>query len=129
MAEAAAPQRVTRRTFIGWWMASILTSLTVAGIIPILPYLWPAPPKGQKKGPVTIALDTPLDQISDGQAVKFNAPASPNSAFIMADGGGDNPPGDLAFGGFVVNNHAHTQALPITCPHLPAPSPLTTTNN
>src|SRR6202165_3779183 len=118
MADAAAPKRVTRRTFIGWWMASILTSLTVAGIVPILPYLWPAPPKGQKKGPLTIALDTPLDQISDGQAVKLNAPASPNSAFIMADGGGDNAPGDLAFGAFVVKNQGKTDVLAINCSHL-----------
>ena len=99
-------------------MASILTSLTVAGIIPILPYLWPAPPKGQKKGPLTIALDTPLDQISDGQAVKFNAPASPNSAFIMADGGGDNSAGDLAFGGFVVKNQGKVEVFAINCSHL-----------
>src|SRR5260370_28177104 len=123
MADAAAQQKVTRRTFIGWWMASILTSLTVAGIIPILPYLWPAPPKGQKKGPLTIALDTPLDQISDGQAVKFNAPASPNSAFIMADGGGDNAPGHLAFGGFVVKNQAKTEVLAINCSHLGSSAP------
>jgi len=113
-----ALERVTRRTFIGWWMASILTSLTVAGIAPILVFLWPAPPKGQKKGPLTIALDTPLDQINDGQAVKFNAPTSPNSAFIMADGGGDNAPGDLAFGGFVVKNQGKVDVLAINCSHL-----------
>ncbi|HXJ48226.1 MAG TPA: ubiquinol-cytochrome c reductase iron-sulfur subunit [Candidatus Acidoferrum sp.] len=118
MADAAAPKRVSRRTFIGWWMASILTSLTVAGIVPILPYLWPPPPKGQKKGPLTIALDTPLDQISDGQAVKFNAPTSPNSAFIMADGGGDNAAGDLAFGGFVVKNQGKVDVFAINCSHL-----------
>jgi len=99
-------------------MASILTSLTVAGIVPILPYLWPPPPKGQKKGPLTIALDTPLDQISDGQAVKFNAPTSPNSAFIMADGGGDNAAGDLAFGGFVVKNQGKVDVFAINCSHL-----------
>ena len=99
-------------------MASILTSLTVAGIVPILPYLWPPPPKGQKKGPLTIALDTALDQISDGQAVKFNAPTSPNSAFIMADGGGDNAPGDLAFGGFVVKNQGKLDVFAINCSHL-----------
>jgi Rieske Fe-S protein len=99
-------------------MASILTSLTVAGIAPILVYLWPAPPKGQKKGPLIIALDTAIDQISDGQAVKFNAPASPNSAFIMADGGGDNAPGDLAFGGFVVNTKGKVDVLAINCSHL-----------
>jgi Rieske Fe-S protein len=99
-------------------MASILTSLTVAGIVPILPYLWPPPPKGQKKGPLTIALDTPLDQIADGQAVKFNAPTSPNSAFIMADGGGDNAAGDLAFGGFVVKNQGKVDVFAINCSHL-----------
>ena len=99
-------------------MASILTSLTVAGIVPILPYLWPPPPKGQKKGPLTIALDTPLDQISDGQAVKFNAPTSPNSAFIMADGGGDNAAGDLAFGGFVVKNQGKVDVFAINYSHL-----------
>ena len=118
MADAAAPKKVSRRTFIGWWMASILTSLTVAGIAPILVYLWPAPPKGQKKGPLTVALDTAIDQISDGQAVKFNAPASPNSAFIMADGGGDNAPGDLAFGGFVVKSQGKLDVLAINCSHL-----------
>ncbi|HXN77491.1 MAG TPA: ubiquinol-cytochrome c reductase iron-sulfur subunit [Candidatus Dormibacteraeota bacterium] len=118
MADAAAPKRVTRRTFIGWWMAGILTSLTVAGIAPILVFLWPAPPKGQKKGSLSIALDTALDQITDGQVVKFNAPSSPNSAFIMADGGGDNAPGDLAFAGFVVKNQGKLDVFAINCSHL-----------
>jgi Rieske Fe-S protein len=99
-------------------MAIIITSLTVSGILPILVFLWPPPPKGQTKGPLTIALDTPIDQLSDGQAVKFTAPASPNSAFIMADGGGDNAPGDLAFGGFVVMNQGKVQVLAINCSHL-----------
>jgi Rieske Fe-S protein len=99
-------------------MAIILAALTVAGVAPILVYLWPAPPKGQKKGPLTIALATPLDQISDGQVVKFTAPSSPNSAFIMADGGGDNAPGDLAFGGFVVKTQGKTDVLAINCSHL-----------
>jgi Rieske Fe-S protein len=118
MEDAAAPKRFTRRSFLGWWMASILTALTVAGIAPMLVYLWPAPPKGQKKGPLTITLDTPIDQISDGQAVKFNAPTSPNSAFIMADGGGDNAPGDLAFGGYVVKNQGKVDVFAINCSHL-----------
>ncbi len=117
MADAATP-RSTRRTFLGWGMAIIITSLTVSGILPILVFLWPPPPKGQTKGPLTIALDTPIDQLSDGQAVKFTAPASPNSAFIMADGGGDNAPGDLAFGGFVVMNQGKVQVLAINCSHL-----------
>src|ERR1700676_1921723 len=121
MADAAAPKWYTRRTFLGWWIASLMTATIVPALPPLLLYLWPAPPKGQRKGPLTIALDTPIDQISDGQAVKFNAPASPNSAFIMADGGGDNAPGDLAFGGFVVKNQGKTGVLAINCSHLGSP--------
>ncbi|TMG65694.1 MAG: Rieske 2Fe-2S domain-containing protein [Chloroflexi bacterium] len=118
MADAAAPRLVTRRTFLGWWMAVILTSLTAAGVLPILVYLWPAPPKGQKKGPVSITLDKPITQLNDGEAVKFNAPTNPNTAFIMADGGGDNAPGDLAFGGFAVKNAGKVDVLAINCSHL-----------
>jgi Rieske Fe-S protein len=118
MADAAAPRLVTRRSFLGWWMAIILTSLTVAGVLPILVYLWPAPPKGQKKGPVNITLDKPVNQLAEGEVVKFNAPTSPNTAFIMADGGGDNAPGDLAFGGFAIKNGGKVDVLAINCSHL-----------
>ncbi len=118
MADAAAPRKVTRRTFLGWWMGIILGALTVAGVLPILVYLWPAPPKGQKKGPVNITLDKPIDQLGDGEAVKFNAPTSPNTAFIMADGGGDNAAGDLAFGGFAVKNGSKVDVFAINCSHL-----------
>ena len=116
MADVAA--RFTRRTFLGWWLASLLTATVVAGVLPILVYFWPAPPKGQKKGPISITLDTPLDQIPDGQAVKILAPTNPNSAFIMADGGGDNAPGQLAFGGYVVKNHGKLTVYAQNCPHL-----------
>lgn len=85
---------------------------------PLLLFLWPAPSKGQKKGPLTVTLDTPIDQIKDGDAVKFNAPTSPNSAFIMADGGGDNAAGDLAFGGFVVKHDGKIDVFAINCSHL-----------
>jgi Rieske Fe-S protein len=116
MADAAA--RFTRRTFLGWWLASLLTATVVAGALPILPYLWPAPPKGQKKGPIKIKLDTPLDQIQEGDAVKILAPTNPNSAFIMADGGGDNAAGDLAFGGYVVKTAGKAVVFAQNCSHL-----------
>ena len=109
---------MTRRTFLGWWLASLLTATVVTGVLPILVFLWPAPPKGQKKGPLTVALDTPLDQLQEGAATKFLAPTSPNSAFIMADGGGDNAPGDLAFGGFVVKTGGMIEVLAQNCSHL-----------
>jgi Rieske Fe-S protein len=118
MADSAPPPRFTRRTFIAWQMSGLLTATVVIGLAPILVYLWPPPPKGQKKGPITISLDKPIDQIADGEAVKIEAPTSPNSAFIMADGGGDNAPGDLAFGGFVVKNQGKVDVFAINCSHL-----------
>jgi Rieske Fe-S protein len=118
MAEAAAPRRFTRRTFLGWWVASLLTATVVTGGLPILIFFWPAPPKGQKKGPINILLDTSIDQLQDGQATKILAPTNPNSAFIMADGGGDNAPGDLAFGGYVVKNQGKVVVFAQNCSHL-----------
>ncbi|MGH7867656.1 MAG: Rieske 2Fe-2S domain-containing protein [Candidatus Dormibacteraceae bacterium] len=109
---------MTRRTFLGWWMAGLLTATVVIGAGPLLLYLWPAPPKGQKKGLLKVTLDTPLDQLQEGDAIKFNAPTTPNSAFVMADGGGDNAPGDLAFGGFLIKNGGKLDALAINCSHL-----------
>jgi Rieske Fe-S protein len=99
-------------------MSGLLTATVVIGLAPILVYLWPAPPKGQKKGPLTIALAKPIDQMADGEAVKIEAPTTPNSAFIMADGGGDNAPGDLAFGGFLVKNQGKVDVFAINCSHL-----------
>jgi len=118
MADAVAPKRVTRRTFLGWWMAALLTSTVVTALAPLLLYLWPAPPKSQKKGLLTISVPKPLSQLADGEALKFDAPSNPNSAFIMADGGGDNAAGELAFGGYAVNNKGKIDVFAITCSHL-----------
>src|SRR5260370_21920123 len=124
MAEATGAGLAPRRTFLGWWMAIILTSLTVAGVLPILVYLWPAPPKGQKKGPVNITLDKPINQLGEGEAVKFTAPTSPNTAVIMADGRGDHPPRDLAFRGFAVKNGGQVHLLPPNPPQPRRSAPL-----
>ncbi len=118
MADAAAPNRVTRRTFLGWWLASLMTATVVTAVAPILVFFWPAPPKGQKKGPIIVALDTPINQLQDGTATKILAPTTPNSAFIMADGGGDNAAGDLAFGGYVVKNSGNVVVFAQNCSHL-----------
>ena len=118
MADAATPRRVTRRTFIGWWMTAVLTAFAVTGLLPILVYFWPAPPKGQKKQPINVPLSTPLDQLQDGTATKILAPTSPNSAFVMADGGGDNAPGDLAFGAFIVKSGSNLEVFAQNCSHL-----------
>jgi Rieske Fe-S protein len=116
------PRRFTRRTFIGWNIAVLLTSTLVVALAPILVFLWPVPPKGQKKTPIQVSLATPVDQLANGDAVKFDAPTSPNSAFVMADGGGDNAPGDLAFGGFVVKDETgKVNVFAINCSHLGCP--------
>lgn len=99
-------------------MAAVLTAFAVTGLLPILVYFWPAPPKGQKKGPINVPLSTPLDQLQDGTATKILAPTSPNSAFVMADGGGDNAPGDLAFGAFIVKSGSNLEVFAQNCSHL-----------
>ena len=100
-------------------MASLLTATVVTGALPIVVFLWPAPPKDQKKGKIKVQLTKSIDQLSNGDAVKFDAPKNPNSAFIMADGGGDNAAGDLAFGGFAVKDQqGKMHVLAINCSHL-----------
>lgn len=100
-------------------MTSLLTAIAVTGVAPVLVFLWPAPPKGQAKTKIKVALSPSLDQLQNGDAVKFDAPKTPNSAFVMADGGGDNAAGDLAFGGFAVKDQqGKVHMFAINCSHL-----------
>lgn len=98
-----------------------MTATVVTAVAPLAVFLWPAPPKGQKKGSIPISLPKGPNELADGEAVKFDAPTSPNSAFIMADGGGDNAPGDLAFGGFMVKTDGKVNVFAINCSHLGCP--------
>ena len=99
-------------------MAALMTSTVVTALAPLVLYLWPAPPKTQKKALLTISVPKPLSQLGDGEALRIEAPTNPNSAFIMADGGGDNAAGELAFGGYAVNNKGRVELFAITCSHL-----------
>jgi Rieske Fe-S protein len=114
----STPRTFTRRTFIGWWMASLLTAIAAIGLAPILVFLWPAPPKGQRKVTLAVSLPKGVSALADGEAIRFDAPSSPNSAFVMADGGGDNAAGDLAFSGYVVKTGGKVVVYAINCPHL-----------
>lgn len=99
-------------------MAALLTATVITGLAPILVYFWPAPPKGQRKGPITVPMQTPINQLPDESATKILAPTNPNSAFVMADGGGDNSAGDLAFGGYVVKTGGQISVFAQNCSHL-----------
>ena len=95
-----------------------MTATVVTGLAPILVFFWPAPPKGQRKGPISVSLQTPIEQLQDDSATKILAPTNPNSAFIMVNGGGDNAAGDLAFGGYVVKTSGKVSVFAQNCSHL-----------
>lgn len=112
------PRTVNRRTFLAWAMAGLLTATVVAVVGPILVYVWPPAPKGQKKSGLKVTLSSDLDSVPEESAVQFNAPAG--TAFLMATGGGGNAVGDPTFGGFLVNpgSGAQAEVFAIRCPHL-----------
>jgi len=96
-------------------LAGLLTATVVAAIAPILVYIWP--PQGASKAvDLKVNLPKPMGEIADGDAVKFDAPKA--SAFTMVDGGGDNAPGDYAFGGFLVKDAGKLTAFAVNCSHL-----------
>ena len=107
---------LSRRTFLSWYMAGLMTATVVAGLAPILVFIWPPPAKGQKKGDVAVTLDTAPADLQEGDAVRFDAPAT--GAFVMQDGGGANAPGDIAYSGYLVKHGGKTMAYAVNCSHL-----------
>jgi cytochrome b6-f complex iron-sulfur subunit len=107
---------VTRRNFIVWYLAGLLTATVLAIVAPILIYIYP--PQGQTKTKdTTIRLDKSLDSLGNDEAVKFQSPAE--TGFIMKDGGGDNAPGKVAFAGYAVKDAAGAvSVLAVNCSHL-----------
>jgi Rieske Fe-S protein len=106
---------ITRRNFIVWYLAGLLTALAVAVLAPLLVYIWPTGSK-VKKATVTVNLSQSLEQLQESQALQFNAPA--NFGFMMIDGGGDNYPGKVTFGAFAVRTGSQVNILSVTCSHL-----------
>jgi Rieske Fe-S protein len=107
---------VSRRTFLTWYMAGLMTATVVAGLAPILVYIWPPAPAGEKLGPVKVTPDAPLSQLQEGDAISFKAPQ--NSGFIELDGGGANSRGGRTYGGYAVKTGGQTLFFAITCSHL-----------
>ena len=99
-------------------MAGLLTATVVAGVAPILVYIWPPPARGQRYAPIDVTLDKGLDDMQDGDVTRFDAPTQPDSAFIMQDGGGDNAAGKLAFSGLAIMTGDKVNVFAINCSHL-----------
>ena len=90
------------------------TVAAVAG--PIAVYLLPTHLPNRGKAKIRVALTTPVDELKEGAATRFDSPAG--MAFVMADGGELNTAGDPTFGGFLTRDHGTVRAFAITCPHL-----------
>jgi cytochrome b6-f complex iron-sulfur subunit len=115
--DADGPGRpVTRRNFIVWYLAGLLTATVVAVVAPILIFIYP--PQGQTKNKdATITLDKALDALGNEEAVKFQSPAE--TGFVMKDGGGDNAPGKVAFSGYAVKDASGAvNVMAVNCSHL-----------
>lgn len=107
---------MTRRNFIVWWLASLLTATVVALVAPLLVYIYP-PSGSTKRQQLKVTLEKGLNQLKEGEAVKFDAPK--DTAFVMVDGGGDNAPGDPAFSGYAVKETADkVNVFAVNCSHL-----------
>jgi Rieske Fe-S protein len=92
---------VSRRTFLTWYMAGLMTAMY---------------PAGQKIEPVTVTPPTPISALAEDDAVLFAAPQ--NSGFIELDGGGANAKGNVTYGGFAVKHSGKVTFLAVTCSHL-----------
>lgn len=107
---------ITRRNFIVWYLAGLLTATVVAIVAPILIFIYP-PETQSKTKDTTIKLDKPLDSIANDDAIKFQSP--PETGFVMKDGGGDNAPGKVAFAGYAAKDvSGNLNVFAVNCSHL-----------
>jgi Rieske Fe-S protein len=97
-------------------MAGLMTATLVAGLAPILVFIWPPSPANEKLGDVKVTPDAPVNQLQDGDAVAFKAPA--NSGFLELDGGGANAKDNRTYGGYAVKTGGKTLFFAVTCSHL-----------
>jgi Rieske Fe-S protein len=107
---------MTRRNFIVWYLAGLLTATVVAIVAPLLVFIYPPQGQTQTKD-VTIRLDKSITDLANTDATKFLSP--PETGFVMKDGGGDNAPGKVAFGGYVAKDASgNVNVFAINCSHL-----------
>ena len=106
----------TRRAFLGWWLGTLLVATIATVVAPLGIYLFPPRDPRAMRQTIRVALNMALASIKDGAASRFDAPLG--TAFVMADGGENNAPGDRTFGGFLTRDRGQLRAFAITCPHL-----------
>lgn len=114
--ETQSTKEPTRRSFLGWWLGTLMAAIVVSVAGPLGVFLYPPRDPRLMKQTIRIALDTALANLKEGAVSRFDAPAG--SAFVMADGGEQNAAGDPTFGGFVTRDGGQLHVLAITCPHL-----------
>lgn len=93
-----------------------MAAAVVTAVAPIAVYLFPPRNPNQTKEKIRVSLDTPLASLRNGGVSRFDAPAG--TAFVMADGGENNAPGDPTFAGYVTRQGNQLRVFAITCPHL-----------
>ena len=64
----------TRRTFLGWWLGTLMTAAVVTVVAPLGVYLFPPRDPRQMKQRIRVALDTPLNALREGAVTRFDAP-------------------------------------------------------
>jgi cytochrome b6-f complex iron-sulfur subunit len=106
----------TRRTFLGWWIAGLLSATVVSVVAPLAVYVLPPRRRNLGGGRIRVALNTPLADIPEGSALRFDSPAG--MSFTMADGGEGNTAGDPTYGAYLAREQGTLRAFAITCPHL-----------
>src|SRR5260370_38107498 len=113
--DSSGPRPPTRRSFLGVWVGVLLATIAAVVVAPIAVYIFP--PRGANRaiGKIRVALATPVAELNEGAATRFDAPAG--MAFVMADGGEQNAAGDPTFGGVLTRDHGTLRALPVPCPH------------
>ena len=88
----------------------------VAIIAPLLVFVYPPQGTTTKKD-TTIKLDKAPADLGSAETVKFEAP--PETGFVMADGGGDNGAGKVAFAGYVAKDlSGKVNVFAVNCSHL-----------
>src|ERR1700716_2399197 len=90
----------TRRTFLTWYMGGLMTATLVAGLAPILVYIWPPAPAGEKIGQVKVTPTTPISSLAE------------------EDGGGANAKGNVTYSGYAVKHAGKATFFAVTCSHL-----------